>query len=490
MRFFRRLAAAGCWGAALALAAVDTRVCAATADADHPNIVLVFADDLGYGDLGSYGARGYQTPNLDRLAKEGVRFTDFYVAQGICSASRAALMTGCYPNRIGILGALGPNDRHGIHDDEQTMAEMLKLRGYATAIFGKWHLGRPERFLPTRHGFDEYFGLPYSNDMWPGHPESPNAWPSLPLIEGERPIIFNPDQTQLTTSYAEHAVRFIERHRDGPFFVYLAHSMPHVPLFVSEKFAGQTERGLFGDVIEEVDWSVGQILQTLDRLTLDEKTLIIFTSDNGPWLSYGDHAGSAGPLREGKGTTFDGGVREPCLMRWPGKIPAGRVCREPAMTIDLFPTLARLAGEPTSGERSEKRAAAARMIDGRDIWPLISGDAGAKSPHDALYFYWGRELQAVRAGRWKLHLPHSYRSLDGAGGHGGIPGKYVQRQIELALFDLEQDPGETINLAAEQPEMVERLQQFAQRARADLGDSATDRPGKNVRPAGRLDDAR
>ena len=485
----RSLLAAAGLAAAFGLAAADTPASEVATEADRPNIVLVFADDLGYGDLGCYGARGYQTPHLDRLANEGVRFTDFYVAQPICSASRAALMTGCYPNRIGILGALGPSDHHGIHEDEQTLGEMLKRRGYATAVFGKWHLGRQPRFLPTRHGFDEYFGLPYSNDMWPGHPESPKAWPSLPLIEGERPIMFNPDQTHLTTAYAEHAVRFIERHHDRPFFVYLAHSMPHVPLFVSDKFAGQTERGRFGDVIEEVDWSVGQILDTLHRLKLAEKTLIIFTSDNGPWLSYGDHAGSAGPLREGKGTTFDGGVREPCLMRWPGKIPAGRVCREPAMTIDLFPTLARLAGEPVSEDGSEHRKAAAHTIDGRDIWPLMSGEAGTKSPHDALYFYWCRELQAVRAGRWKLHLPHSYRSLDGPGGHGGIPGKYIQRQIELALFDLDEDAGETNDLAADQPEVVERLQQFAERARADLGDSATDRPGKNVRPAGQLDNA-
>jgi arylsulfatase A len=502
MRFRRLLAAAGL-GAALGLAAVGPLGSALAAEPERPNVVLIFADDLGYGDLGSYGGRGYDTPHLDRLAREGVRFTDFYAAQPICSASRAALLTGCYPNRIGILGALGPNDRHGIHDDEQTLAEVLKLRGYATAIYGKWHLGRPTRFLPTRHGFDEYFGLPYSNDMWPGHPESPKAWPSLPLIEGERPIAFNPDQTRLTTWYADHAVRFIEQHHDRPFFVYLAHSMPHVPLFVSEKFAGKTERGIFGDVIEEIDWSVGQILDALARLELDSKTLVIFTSDNGPWLSYGDHAGSAGPLREGKATTFEGGVREPCLMRWPDKIPAGAVCREPAMTIDLLPTLARLAGEPpadgqpsdgqpSDGQRSDGQPRDGQhpadcTIDGRDIWPLMSGEPGAKSPHDALYFYWGRELQAVRSRRWKLHLPHNYRSLDGPGGRGGVPAKYVQRQIGLALFDLEQDPGETTNLAAEQPDVVARLQEFAEHAREDLGDSAMDRPGKNVRPAGSID---
>ena len=459
---------------------VGLLACAASgfgAEPAAPNVVLVYADDLGYGDLGCYGAQGYRTPNLDRLAAEGVRFTDFYVAQAVCSASRAALLTGCYSNRVGILGALGPKSNHGIHDHETTLGEVFKSRGYATAAFGKWHLGHHPQFLPTRHGFDEYFGLPYSNDMWPKHPELKNGFPDLPLIEGERTIALNPDQTQLTTQYAEHAVRFIEAHQDQPFFVYLAHSMPHVPLHVSEKFRGKTARGLFGDVLEEVDWSVGQILETLARLKLDERTLVIFSSDNGPWLSYGDHAGTAGPLREGKGTSFDGGVREPCLMRWPGQIPPGTVCDEPAMTIDLLPTLAKLIGANLTDDRT---------IDGLNIWPLISGQPGAKSPHSAFYFYWDRELQAVRSGRWKLHFPHAYRSLEGEGGRGGVPTKYVQRKIELSLFDLGTDPGETKNVAAEHPEIVARLQALAQQAREDLGDSATKQTGKNVRPAGQL----
>ena len=442
-----------------------------------PNVVIVYADDLGYGDLGCYGAKGYRTPNLDRLAAEGVRFTDFYVAQAVCSASRTALLTGCYPNRVGILGALGPKSDHGINDSETTLGKVFKSRGYATAAFGKWHLGHHPQFLPTRHGFDEYFGLPYSNDMWPKHPEAKNAFPDLPLIEGEQTIALNPDQTQLTTQYAEHAVDFIERHKDGPFFVYLAHSMPHVPLHVSQKFRGKTERGLFGDVLEEVDWSVGQILDVLARLKLDDNTLVIFASDNGPWLSYGDHAGSAGPLREGKGTSFDGGVREPCLMRWPGQIPPGTVCREPAMTIDLLPTLAKLINAKLPDDR---------IIDGLNIWPMISGQPGAKSPHEAFYFYWDRELQAVRSGRWKLHFPHAYRSLEGEGGRGGTPAKYVQRRIELSLFDLGTDPGETKNVAADHPGVVARLQQLAQAAREDLGDSAAKQTGKNVREPGRI----
>ncbi|HEV3021050.1 MAG TPA: sulfatase-like hydrolase/transferase, partial [Pirellulales bacterium] len=351
-------------------------------------------------------------------------------------------------------------------------------RGYATAVFGKWHLGHHPPFLPTRHGFDEYFGLPYSNDMWPRHPEAPRDFPDLPLIEGERTVETNPDQSQLTTWYTDLAVRFIEAHRDQPFFVYVPHSMSHVPLAVSDKFRGHSERGLFGDVIEEIDWSVGQILATLKRLELDERTLVIFTADNGPWLSYGDHAGSAGPLREGKATTFEGGVREPCLMRWPGHIRPGAVCREPAMTIDLLPTIARLA---------KAELPAKRIIDGRDVWPLASGGPGARGPHEALYFYWGRELQAVRSGRWKLHFPHPYGSLSAGGGRGGKPASYVSKTLPLSLFDLESDPGETIDVAAMHGDVVARLEALAEEARDDLGDAATGRQGRNVRQPGTIE---
>jgi arylsulfatase A-like enzyme len=446
------------------------------ADADRPNIIVVFADDLGYGDLGCYGAQGYRTPNLDRLATEGVRFTDFYVAQAVCSASRTALLTGCYPNRVGILGALGPESKIGINSQETTLAEVLKTRGYATAIYGKWHLGHLPQFLPTRHGFDDYFGLPYSNDMWPHHPTA--KFPDLPLIEGEKTIELNPDQTKLTTWYAEHAVRFIEQNKDRPFFLYVPHSMPHVPLFVSEKYRGKTQRGLFGDVLEEIDWSVGQILETVRKHNLDERTLVIFTSDNGPWLSYGDHAGSAGNLREGKGTSFEGGVREPCVMRWPGKIPAGSVCSEPAMTIDLLPTIARLAGAEAPTDHT---------IDGLDIWPLISSQPGAKSPHDAFYFYWNAGLEAIRSGPWKLHFPHKYRTLAGTtGGTGGKPHAYEQGEIGLALYNLEIDVGETTDVADQHPDVVARLKESADRARDDLGDSLTGRKGKNLRPAGKI----
>jgi arylsulfatase A-like enzyme len=447
---------------------------AAAADTP-PNIVLIFADDLGYGDVGCFGAKGYATPNIDRLAREGVRFTDFYVAQAVCSASRTALLTGCYPNRLGILGALGPGSKIGISDNEQTIAQVLKPRGYAAAVFGKWHLGHHPRFLPTRHGFDEYFGLPYSNDMWPNHPTN-RTFPDLPLIDGEIIVKHNPDQRMLTTWYTERAVRFIHAHRDQPFFLYVPHNMPHVPLHVSDKFAGKTERGLFGDVISEIDWSVGQIVAALSEDGLDGRTLVIFTSDNGPWLSYGNHAGSAGPLREGKGTAFEGGVREPFAARWPGHIPAGSVCREPAMTIDLLPTFAHLAGAQPPSDR---------IIDGLDITPLLLGQPGARTPHEALYFYWGRDLQAVRSGPWKLHLRHAYSSL-ATPGAGGKPGEYVQRTLESSLFDLASDPGETTNVAASHPDVVLRLQQLAESARADMGDAATRRAGKNVREPGRL----
>jgi len=446
------------------------------ASVDRPNLVIVFCDDVGYADVGVFGAKGYKTPNLDRMAAEGVKFTDFYAAAASCTPSRAALMTGCYPQRVGLPNVIGPGAKIGISSEEQTIAEVLKPLGYATACYGKWHLGHHPKFLPMRHGFDDYFGLPYSNDMWPYHPTS-NRYPDLPLIEGERVIEYNPDQTQLTTWYTARAVRFIEKSKDQPFFLYLPHSMAHVPLFVSDKFKGKSEQGLYGDVMMEIDWSVGQILSTLKRLGIDKKTLVIFSSDNGPWLSYGDHAGSAGPLREGKGTTFDGGQCEPTIMRWPGQIPAGTVCNEPASTMDILPTFAKLAGAELPGRR----------IDGKDIWPLMSGKPGARSPHEAFFYYRGFALEAVRSGKWKLHLPHSYRSLGGRkGGTGGTPVKYEQAKISLALFDLERDIGEQYDVSSQYPDVVERLLGLVERMREDLGDSAKKMTGKNRRPPGRV----
>jgi arylsulfatase A-like enzyme len=447
---------------------------------ERPNFVMIFTDDQGYQDVGCFGSSNIKTPHLDRMAREGMRFTNFYVGQPVCTASRAALLTGCYPNRVGLLGALGPRSKIGISDKELTVAQLLKPRGYATAIFGKWHLGDSPQFLPTRHGFDEYFGLPYSNDMWPNHPANPKIYPPLPLIQGEQVVGLMPDQTQLTTWYTEHAVRFIERNKDRPFFLYVPHNMPHVPLHVSDKFKGKSKRGLYGDVIMEIDWSVGQILAALKTNGLDEKTLVVFTSDNGPWLLYGNHAGSALPLREGKATTFDGGLREPCIMRWPGQIPAGTACHELAATMDLLPTFARLAGAELPRDR---------IIDGRDIWPLMSGQPGAKTPHEAYFYYWGKHLQAVRSGKWKLHLAHNYDHPDPPG-HDGNPGKYAKREISVALFDLETDIGETKDLAEQNPDVVARLQVLVEKCREDMGDSATGQQGNNAREPGQLQEGK
>jgi len=453
--------------------------------ASLPNIVIIFTDDQGYADVGVFGARDFTTPNLDRLAAEGTKFTNFHVAQPVCSASRAALLTGCYPNRIGIHGALGPGAKHGLSDREMTVAELLKQKGYATGMAGKWHLGRPAQFLPTHHGFDEYLGLPYSNDMWPYHPEAkPGTYPPLPLLEGDqvRKAALTPeDQEQLTTQYTERAVRFIERNRERPFFFYLAHSMPHVPLHVSDKFKGKSRQGLYGDVIMEIDWSVGEVLKALQRHHLETNTWVIFTSDNGPWLSYGNHAGSAAPLREGKGTNWEGGTREPCLMRWPGRIPAGRTSDAMFMSIDLLPTIAHRVGAKLPEQR----------IDGLDVWPLIAGEPGAKNPHAAYFYYYeNNQLQAVSSGdgRWKLQLPHTYRTLTGRpGGTNGVPVKYDHVKVQSPeLYDLQADIGETRNVAAEHPEIVRQLLGFAEQARADLGDTLTHRQGSGVREPGRV----
>ncbi len=453
-----------------------------------PNLVIIFTDDQGYADVGVFGAEGFETPNLDRMAEEGRRFTNFHVAQPVCSASRAALLTGCYPNRIGIHGALGPNAMHGISDQETTLAQLVKARGYATGMVGKWHLGHHTQFLPLRHGFDEYFGLPYSNDMWPYHPTAkPGTYPPLPLIEGERVVngnVTHQDQEQLTRWYTEHAVRFIENHKKEPFFLYIAHSMPHVPLHVSEKFRGKSRQGLYGDVIMEIDWSVGEVLKTLREQGVERETLVIFASDNGPWLSYGNHAGSARPLREGKGTCWEGGTRTPCIMRWPGRIPMGTTCGDMLMTIDILPTIARLTGARLPRHK----------IDGLDVWPLIAGSKGARNPHQAYFFYYEvNQLQAVVTGdgRWNLQLPHTYSTLGGrAPGRDGRPAPY--QQVKLArpeLYDLASDIREVTDVATEHPELVKRLEGFADEIRADLGDSLTGKEGAGTRPPGRLGQA-
>ena len=468
---------------------------ASAADDVRPNIVLIFTDDQGYSDVGCFGAQGFETPNLDRMAAEGTRFTSFYVAQPVCTASRAALMSGCYSNRISLFGALNHQSNVGIAAGELLLPEICKGQGYATAIFGKWHLGHREPFLPLKNGFDEFLGLPYSNDNGPLHPIVRDI-PALPLIDGDKVAELDPDQSQFTRRFTERAVQFMERNKEQPFFLYVPHVMPHVPIFPSKEFQGRSELGKYGDVIEELDWSVGEILAAITRLGLDEKTLVIFASDNGPFLSYGNHAGSARPLREGKLTTFEGGVRVPCIMRWPGKVPAGRTCNEIAASIDLVPTIARLAG----GKLSEN------TIDGLDIWPLIAGED--RSPRDTFYYYAGDELQAVRSGPWKLHLPHEYLTPALPPGKDGKPANfanlkpesmqqsglrgiasrhgYLVRKIELSLYNLTEDIGETTNLAEKEPRIVARLLDLAEQARADLGDSLTKRQGSGVRPCGKL----
>lgn len=468
-----------------------------SAERPRPNIIVIFVDDMGFADIGPFGATRYRTPHLDRMAAEGMRFTDFVVSSAVCSASRAALLTGCYHQRIGIDGALGPSSEVGIASSETTLAEICRDQGYATACVGKWHLGHHPRFLPRQHGFDSYFGLPYSNDMWPFHPDYAShpphtsqrkkGYPDLPLIENEKVIdaeISAEDQTQLTQQYTDRAVNFIEQNQSRPFFLYLAHSMVHVPLFASDTFVGRTQAGLFADVVTEVDWSVGKILTTLDRLKLRERTWVVFTSDNGPWLSYGNHAGSASPLREGKGTAFEGGCRVPTLMWWPGTIPANRVCDELASTIDILPTAAALIGAPLP----------TNSIDGKNIASLVLDDPRARSPHEAFaYYYANGQLQAVRDRRWKLFFPHVSRTVAPLQrGHSGSPAAYLDLPVKQALYDLHQDIGETRDVSQQHPEVVARLNAQADQFRAELGDRLTEQSGSRRRPPGRLaaDDTR
>ena len=460
----------------------------------RPNVVLLVADDLGYGDVGCFGAKQIATPNIDRLATQGTRFTSFYVAQPVCTASRAALMSGCYSNRINLFGALNHESNVGIAESELLLSEMLRSAGYATAIFGKWHLGHRPPFSPLKNGFDEFLGLPYSNDNGPLHPVV-RTIPSLPLLEGDKVSETDPDQSQFTRRFTDRAIAFMEKNKDKPFFLYVPHVMPHVPIFASDAFRGKSTAGLYGDVVQELDAGVGDVLAAIERLKLADRTLVIFCSDNGPFLSYGNHAGSAGPLREGKLTTFEGGVRVPCVMRFPGQIPAGRTCSDLLSTLDLLPTLASLCGGKLSANR----------IDGQNVWPLIAGQSGAQ-PREPFYYYAGDELQAVRSGPWKLHVPHEYLSPAEPRGKNGKPANfenlkpesmaisglrgiasrhgYAIKKIDLTLYNLDSDLGESTNVAAQHPDIVERLLKLAEAARADLGDSLTKRQGAGTRSCG------
>jgi len=448
-----------------------------------PNVILFFLDDMGYGDLSVTGALGYTTPNIDRMAIEGSRFTNFMAGQAVCTASRAALLTGCYPNRIGLSGALGPKSVTGLNPDEETLAELLKEQGYHTAIFGKWHLGSQKAFLPLQQGFDEYYGVPYSHDMWPLHPNQAKAkYPPLPLYEGNKVIktINNlDDASHLTTAITERAVGFIRKHKKAPFFMYVPHPLPHVPLAVSSRFKGKSERGIYGDVLMELDWSVGEILGELKKQGLDKNTIILFTSDNGPWLNYGDHAGSSGGFREGKGTSFEGGQRVPLIVRWPGVVPAGRVSNKLLTAMDILPTITNLCGA-----RLPKK-----KIDGVEWTALLKGDDSQTPRDEFLYYYRKNNLEAVRKGNWKLVFPHPGRSYEeNLPGTGGVPGIVPEnRAFPLALYNLERDPGERYDVSKLYPEIVVALNKLAEETRDDLGDDLQKRIGKNNRPVGHSD---
>ena len=449
-----------------------------TKEIKQPNIVLIFTDDQGYRDVGVFGADDIATPHLDQMAADGVKLTSYYSAQAVCSASRAGILTGCYPNRIGIHNAMMPNSKKGLHPTETTLAEMLKANGYATAIFGKWHLGDHANFLPTKNGFDEWFGIPYSNDMWPLHPQQGpvfNFGP-LPLYKNETVIDTLTDQTNLTTRITEHSVDFINRNKEKPFFLYVPHPQPHVPLFVSDKFKGKSNRGLYGDVIMEIDWSVGQILDALQKNGLTDNTLVIFTSDNGPWLSYGNHAGSALPYREGKGTAWEGGQREPFIAKYPHKLEAGKVIDVPVMAIDILPTIAEITGS----KLPEK------IIDGKNVWQVLTGES-KESPQEAYFFYYRvNELFGVRYGKWKLYFPHTYRTMNGQEpGKDGLPGSYKMVDLkEIELYDLQSDESETQNVADRHPDIVEKIKKLADEMRSRLGDSLLDMKGSETREPG------
>jgi arylsulfatase len=437
-----------------------------------PNFVVVFIDDMGYGDIGTQGATGWTTPNLDKMAAEGMRFTNFYSAQPVCSASRAGLLTGCYPNRIGISGALFPHDTVGINSNETTIAEMLKEKGYATAIFGKWHLGHHKEFLPLQNGFDEYLGLPYSNDMWPlsntgeklpeGNSRLSN--PDLPIIEGNETIATITSwkgQDTLTTLYTEKAVAFINRNAKNPFFLYVPHTMAHIPLGVSDKFRGKSKQGFYGDVMMEIDWSVGEIEKALEANGISENTVFIFTTDNGPWLNFGNHAGSAGGLREGKTTSWEGGQRVPFIIKWPAGTPAGTICDKLGCAVDLLPSFAKIAGANLPNLK----------IDGVDITELWKGNTDAE-PRDNILFYYGKNnLNGVRKGNWKLVLPHTWQSYNTEPGNDGHGGKRINMTVESPeLYDMTRDPGEQYNVIEYHPEKAAEIMQLVEAARNELGD--------------------
>ena len=420
-----------------------------------PNFIVIFVDDMGYSDISPFAATQNRTPVLDKMAAEGMRLTSFYAAP-VCTPSRASLMTGCYPKRVGLegspstaMGVLFPGDPNGLHPDEITVAELLKSRGYATACIGKWHLGDQPEFLPTRHGFDYYFGLPYSNDMIASH----KRWefPPLPLVRNEKILreVTLEEQASLTGMYTDEAVKFITDNKDSPFFLYLPHSMVHLPLHAGPKFKSKSKNGILGDAIEEIDWSTGEILDSLHKLGIAENTMVIFTSDNGP------AAGTALPLRGKKGSTWEGGMRVPCIAWWPGEIPAGSARNEITSTMDVLPTLAGLAGAEIPSDR---------IIDGHDIFPLLHGRSVEQPPNEAFYYYSAGNLRAVRSGSWKLHISEE----------------------KMSLYNLDSDISERNDVAENNRKIVQQLMVHVENARKDLGDGSR-YPGQNCRPNGKVE---
>jgi arylsulfatase A-like enzyme len=435
--------------------------------ADQPNFILILSDDLGYGDIGPFGSTLNRTPSLDRMAKEGMRLTSFY-ANPVCTPSRAQFMTGCYAKRVSMPNVIFPSCPTGLSTNEQTVAKLLQAQGYATMCIGKWHLGDQREFLPTRHGFDHYFGLPYSNDMGGGE-EDPqkDKRPPLPLLRDETVIEAPAVQDTLTTRYTDEAVKFITEHQSKPFFLYLPHTAVHVPLYPGSNFRGQSNNGRYGDWVEELDWSAGKILDAVRALGLATNTLVLFTSDNGPWLTQGKNGGLAGPLRGGKGSTWEGGVREPTIAWWPGRIPAGADCGALAANIDILPTFVKLAGGQVPADR---------LIDGKDISPLLLGKS-KESPHEALFYFRSETLEAVRSGPWKLGLPPQL-------GAAAQQKRALTATNAPRLYNLETDIGETKDVAAEHPDIVKRLEGYLAKMDSDLGGK---QKGPGVRPAGRVE---
>ncbi len=447
-------------GPAAALSAFS--ISGAAARRERPNFVVILLDDSGWADFRPFGSPSYPTPNVERLARQGCSFHNFYVTQAVCSASRSSLLSGCYPGRTKVFGAHGPGAR-GLEPKFATMGEVLKTAGYKTAVFGKWHIGDQPDTRPPARGFDESCGLMYSNDMWEFHPENPKQWGRYPLqfwengnVKIER--MTKEHQPMLTTWYTQHAVDFIRRNRSNPFLLYVPHSMPHVPIFASEKFKGKSGAGLYGDVMMEIDWSVGEITRALKSAGVEKDTVVVFTSDNGPWISYGNHAGKT-PFREAKGTGFDGGTRSACIVRYPGVIRANAVSKRTWCSVDVLPTLAHLAGAGLP-----KNA-----IDGKNVWDAIVDKPGATNGHDYYPFSTGSTFEGVLSGdgRWKLHVPHPYNTLIKAG-MDGAAGKYERRTIELSLFDMENDPRETTNVIDRYPDVATRLQSYAESHRREF----------------------